>query len=75
MANILFQNQNQSNQDGLQGIIGKLRSMGPSNMVFEQMYNGNPEFRKFADSMRGKTPGQAFQEHGLDFNQFRNMRW
>lgn len=49
--------------------------MGPSNSIFSQMYNGDPRFREFADSMRGKTPEQAFSENGLDFNRFRNMRW
>ena len=37
------------------------------------LYNKNPQFRQFADSMRNKTPEQAFQENGLDYNQYRNV--
>lgn len=55
--------------------ISQLRSQGPSSALFNQMYQGNPQFRQFADSMRGKTPEQAFQENGLDFGQFRNYKW
>lgn len=42
-------------------------------MIFNMLYNKNPQFRQFADSMRGKTPEQAFQENGLDYNQYRNI--
>jgi hypothetical protein len=37
------------------------------------MYKQDPQFRDFANSVKGKTPEQAFQERGLDFGQFRNM--
>ncbi len=43
------------------------------NMIFNRMYQNNPKFRQFADSMQGKTPEQAFQEHGLDYSQFQNI--
>ena len=50
---------------------------GPSgliqNLIFNRLYQSNPQFRQFADSMQGKTPEQAFQEQGLDYNQYRNM--
>ena len=55
--------------------LAQLRQAGPSGKVFNQMYQSNPQFRQFADSMRDKTPEQAFYENGLDFNQFKNMRW
>ena len=42
-------------------------------MIFNNMYNSNPQFRQFADAMQGKTPEQAFQEYGLDYNQYRNV--
>ena len=41
-------------------------------MIFNKLYQGNPQFRQFADSMQGKTPEQAFQEQGLDYSQFQN---
>lgn len=50
---------------------------GPGNlvqrMIFNRLYQSNPAFRQFAQQMQGKTPEQAFQEHGLDYNQFQNM--
>lgn len=50
---------------------------GPGNiiqrMIFNRMYQNNPQFRQFADSMQGKTPEQAFQEQGLDYSQFQNI--
>lgn len=76
MGNPLFQNQQQSNQGNpVLNLLGQLKSMGPSGTVFNQMYNNNPQFKQFADSLRGKTPEQAFREHGLDFNQFRSFHW
>ena len=50
---------------------------GPMNfmqrMIFNKLYNSNPQFKQFADSMQGKTPEQAFQEQGLDYSQFQNV--
>ena len=50
---------------------------GPANlmqqMIFNKLYNTNPQFKAFADSMQGKTPEQAFQENGLDYSQFQNI--
>lgn len=50
---------------------------GPSGMIeqmiFNKLYQSNPQFRQFADSMQGKTPEQAFQEQGLDYSQYQNM--
>jgi hypothetical protein len=42
-------------------------------MIFNKLYNSNPQFRAFADQMRNKTPEQAFQEQGLDYSQFQNV--
>lgn len=43
------------------------------NMIFNNLYRNNPQFKQFADSMQGKNPEEAFQEQGLDYNQFRNV--
>lgn len=53
--------------------VQQLRSMGDPQALYQSMYQTNPEFRQFADSMQGKTPQQAFQENGLDFNQVRGL--
>ena len=75
MGNILFQNNPQPKGNSILDQLNQIRQAGPSNMVFNQMYQNNPQFRQFADSMRGKTPEQAFRESGLDFSQFKNMKW
>ena len=76
MGNILFQNNNQKPKGNpILNQLSQIRQAGPSNVIFNQMYQNNPQFRQFADSMRGKTPDQAFRENGLDFNQFKNYKW
>lgn len=55
--------------------LNQIRKAGPSNILFNQMYQNNPQFKQFADSMKGKTPEQAFNEHGLNFDQFKNYKW
>lgn len=58
-------------------INSQMNQGGPGNliqrMIFNRMYQSNPQFRQFADSMQGKTPEQAFQEQGLDYSQFQNI--
>lgn len=75
MGNILFQNNPKPRGNSILDQVNQLRQAGPSAALFNKMYNENPQFRQFADSMNGKTPEQAFRENGLDFNQFRNLRW
>ena len=75
MANPLFQSQPQNSNNPLMNMINSLRSQGPSEAVFNHMYQSNPDFRQFANQVRNMTPEQAFQQNGLDFNQFRNFKW
>lgn len=75
MANPLFQNQANNSKNPLADMINSLKTQGPSEAVFNSMYNNNPQFREFANTVRGKTPEEAFSQYGLDFNQFRNQRW
>ena len=49
-----------------------LLQKGPDT-VYQQMYASNPDFRAFADSMSGKSPQEAFAEHGFDFGQIQQM--
>lgn len=53
-------------------VIRDLMSQGP-NQVYASMYQSNPQFRAFADSMSGKSPEQAFQEAGYNFGQIQQM--
>lgn len=57
--------QGPTNQGGPAGLI--------QNMIFNKMYRSNPNFRQFADSMRGRSPEEAFKEQGLDYSQFQNV--
>lgn len=72
MSNPLFNNQPQPGNQGIFNLIKQLKGGGAQDM-FNQMYQTNPQFRDFANSMKGKTPEQAFQEKGFDFNSFRNV--
>lgn len=49
-------------------VIHDLIQQGPD-QVYANMYQSNPQFRAFADSMSGKSPQQAFAENGYDFDQ------
>lgn len=77
MGNVLLQNIKNQNKDSssIASLAAQARSLGPSGAVFGKLYATNPQFRQFADSMRGKTPEQAFSERGLDFDQVKNLRW
>ena len=77
MANVLFQNNpnRKNSSNSILDIVSQARSLGPSGTVFNQLYASNPRFKEFANSMQGKTPEQAFRDHGLDFNQFKNFKW
>ena len=43
--------------------------------MFNQMYQNNPNFRQFANQVRDMTPEQAFKQYGLDFDQFKGLKW
>ena len=72
MPNPLFNNQPQPGDQGIFGLIKQLKS-GNAEQLFNQMYQTNPQFRDFANSMKGKTPEQAFQEKGFDFKSFKTI--
>lgn len=62
-----------SNGNSILSIVNSMRTMGNPQMVYRQMYQTDPRFRQFADSMKGKSPEQAFRENGLDFDQIRGL--
>ena len=65
--------------NSMPGLINQYQQMpnGPGGIlqkfIFNKLYQSNPQFKSFADSMQGKTPEQAFQECGLDYSQFQNI--
>ena len=82
MANPLFrQNQPKNNSNPLLSMLNQLKTIGPSQMVFNKMYQDNPKladgrsFRDVCNQVRNMTPEQAFSQYGLDFNQYRNLKW
>lgn len=46
---------------------------GNPQAIFQNMLKTNPQFRSFAESVKGKTPEQAFSEYGLDFNEVKAL--
>ena len=72
MSNPLFDTQPQPGNQGIFGLIKQLQG-GGAEQIFNQMYQSNPQFRDFANSMKGKTPQEALQENGFDYNSFKNM--
>jgi hypothetical protein len=54
---------------GLQGIAQLKNIMrGNPTMVMQNMLQSNPQFAKFVQQNRGKSPEQIAQEYGLDLN-------
>lgn len=72
--NPLFQAMNGGNNKMAQAVqvIQMLRHGNPE-QIAQQMMQNNPQFRKFIEENKGKTPEQVAREHGIDLAQFKNM--
>ena len=70
MGNPIFDNQPKA---GTGSIFDFIKGIQNPQQMFDNLYSTNPQFRDFANSMKGKTPEQAFRENGFDYNQFRGM--
>ena len=70
MASSIFGNRG---GNSILNAIGRMRALGNPDTAYQQMYQSNPQFRQFADSMQGKTPEQAFRENGLDYDHFKGL--
>lgn len=57
---------NRSNNQ-VQSAINSVKQMGNPQTAFSNLYQSNPQFRQFADSMRGKT-NQCFATYQATFN-------
>lgn len=57
MANPMFQNP---------GTNGPAQNGGIFGMLFNRMYNSNPEFRDFANSMKGLSEEEMIRKCGVD---------
>lgn len=67
MASSIF---GQQQGNSILSAVNQLKAMsnGDPQALYDSMYQNDPRFRQFADSMQCKTPQQAFQEMGFDFN-------
>ena len=60
------------NMNQLKNVFQMLRTGNPDQIAMQMMQN-NPQFRKFVESNKGKTPEQIAKEYGIDLNQIKNM--
>lgn len=72
MASSIFGNQGGSS---ILAAVNQVKQMAGGNpqAIYDQMYQSNPQFRQFADSMQGKTAQQMCREFGVDFDQLRGL--
>lgn len=56
----------------LQGIASMMKGNNPEKIAMNLMQR-NPQFAQFMQSVKGKTPEQFAQEHGIDFKQIMGM--
>ena len=77
MGNALLNRTPKPQQPSSNQIINQLKSLKatPSNVLFAKMYNDNPAFRQFANTVRDKNPEEVFSQYGLNFNDFRPYKW
>lgn len=61
------------NKMGQVANLMKMLRSGNPDQIAQQMMQSNPQFRKFVEANRGKTPEQVAREHGIDLNQIKSM--
>lgn len=68
MASSLFRNSQQVNPrkglGDLMQLANEIKRNGPE-AIFNQMYQSNPEFRKFVETNKGKSMEQIATEHNI----------
>lgn len=62
-------------QNGMNDImqIARMLKSGNPEQIAQNLMQRNPEFRRFVESNRGKTPEQFARENGIDFGQIAGM--
>ena len=70
--NPLFQAMNGGNMGNMQQIAGVMQMLKSGNpeQIAQQMMQSNPQFRKFVEANKDKTPEQVARENGIDLNAF-----
>lgn len=54
------------------GLLGKLLSGNPD-ILFKDMYEHNPEFRKFVDDNKDKTAQEIMRDNHIDPDSLRHI--
>lgn len=59
---------NPMNKMGQVANLMKMLRTGNPEQIAQQMMQNNPQFRKFVEANRGKTPQQVANKYGIDLN-------
>lgn len=76
MNPLMMAMQGTSSPMGKMGQVASLMKMlrsGNPDQIAQQMMQNNPQFRRFVEQNKGKTPEQVAREHGVDLSQFKSM--
>lgn len=73
--NPLFQAMNGGNMGKMQQIAGVMQMLKSGNpeQIAQQMMQSNPQFRRFMEANKGKSPEQVAKENGIDLSRFKGM--
>lgn len=66
------QNNGFKNLENIKQVVSMLKNGNPEQIAM-QMMQQNPQFRKFVEANKDKTPEQVAREYGIDWNQLKNM--
>lgn len=75
MSNPLFQQATQGRPSKIQAIrqmMGTLRGQDP-NKIIPLLMQKNPQFARFAQECKGKTPSQVAAQYGINLDDFKGI--
>lgn len=55
-------------QNPIANLLQILKTSNP-NQIAEKLMQSNPQFKRFVEANKGKTPEQVASEHGIDLSQ------
>lgn len=56
----------------LMALIQTIKSGNPSE-IFDRQMRENPQFQKFVDENKGKSPEEIAEKYGIDYNMIRQF--
>ena len=71
----MLSKQNRDNQNTPTNLISQIKGLmnGSPAALFAMMMQNNPEFAKFVQENKGKTPEQIAKQYGIDMNTVRTI--